>query len=214
VQASLLAPVTDALAQLTELSKLPDEVPTVPVPLSDMARSPVFAASLRMSICPVADPAAVGAKLTLNVSVAPAGNVAGRFALEFAVKECPETVTCEIVSDDTPVFDRVILALLDWPTVTVPKLTVVGDAEISPVAEESSAAGELLHPENRTEIAPATSSRNSVSRPRQLPANRRIESFRPRTGHSLEPPSRARSVWISVGALPIVLYNCFTLDIP
>jgi hypothetical protein len=83
----------------------------------------------RMVSVPEIVPAVVGAKTTLNVTLCPAGNVAGR--------ESPPTVNAElerpapeIVALAVPVFVSVFISVCACPGRILPKLKVVGDAVI------------------------------------------------------------------------------------
>jgi hypothetical protein len=74
---------------------------------------------------PLALPAAVGVYVTVKLVLAPAANVTG-VVMPLSVNPLPLIVAEEIVTDDPPVF--VIFSVRAWllPTVTLPKLRLVG----------------------------------------------------------------------------------------
>lgn len=76
---------------------------------------------------PLAAAAVEGANVTLKLALCPAAKVKGA-AMPLNVNPVPVTLTCEIVTLEPPVL--VIVSGSDWllPTVTLPKLSVVGFA--------------------------------------------------------------------------------------
>ncbi len=102
-------------------------VAATPVPLSAI-ESGEFCALLVIVAEPVIDPAAVGAKLMLNVVFEFAANVIGSVK-PVTLKPAPANVSCEIVTDALPVFVRVIVCEFVVPVVTLPNATVEGDAD-------------------------------------------------------------------------------------
>jgi len=92
-----------------------------------------FVAFEVMVTLPLALPAATGAKVTLKVALCPAASVAG---VEIPLKEkpVPLVATFEIVTVDPPVLVTVSDRTLLLPSVTVPKLKLVGLAPRAPAA--------------------------------------------------------------------------------
>ena len=78
-------------------------------------------------------PDVVGEKITLNVTLCPAGNVAGSERPPTANAEL-ERPAPEIVTLALPVFVRVFTSVCDCPGRILPKLKVAGDAAIWPAA--------------------------------------------------------------------------------
>ena len=74
---------------------------------------------------PLAPPAALGAKMTLNVMVCDGLNVTGVFA-PLTVNPAPLAVMPEICTFELPVFVMVMPCVDEEPTVTLPKFTLVG----------------------------------------------------------------------------------------
>jgi hypothetical protein len=81
---------------------------------------------------PLTDSAAVGAKFTLNVVLCPAPRVSGVRPL--ILKAAPETLSEETFTLALPVLVNVTVWLLLLPTVTFPKLNLVGLVESCIVA--------------------------------------------------------------------------------
>ena len=77
---------------------------------------------------PLTLPTEVGAKATLNVTLAPAAIVSGTVR-PLMLNPIPETFVPEIVSPEVPVFLRLIVWVLLVPVTTFPKLTTDGVAE-------------------------------------------------------------------------------------
>jgi len=82
---------------------------------------------------PLAAPDAVGAKLTVNVALCPAVRVTG-VVIPLTVNPVPLTLTCETVTLDPPVLVIVSDKGSVLPTVTLPKLRLVGFEVNAPAA--------------------------------------------------------------------------------
>ena len=100
---------------------------TVAVPVSETACGLPVALSVRVST-PVRVPETVGVKVTEMVQVAFAAMLAVQ--PEFVCPKSPVIAMFEIASAAVPVFVTVtVCAALDAPTITLPKLSVVGERE-------------------------------------------------------------------------------------
>jgi len=84
-------------------------------------------ASESIMTLPLALPADVGAKVTLNEVVWPGVKVSGVVMPEM-LKPVPATVTCEMVAFSPPVFFTVSVWLELWPTVTLVNVKLAGVA--------------------------------------------------------------------------------------
>ena len=98
-----------------------------PVPLSASA-SGEFGALLTSESDPLTAPADAGANTTLNVEFPPAAIVFGMVS-PVVLKPAPVIFAVVIVTLAFPPFDKVIVCELLFPTVTLPKLALVGFAE-------------------------------------------------------------------------------------
>ena len=99
----------------------------MPVPLRVIARGE-FIALLTSESDPLTAPAVVGANTTLNVEFPPAAIVFGMLS-PVVLKPAPVIFAVVIVTLAFPPFDKVIVCELLFPTVTLPKLALVGFAE-------------------------------------------------------------------------------------
>jgi hypothetical protein len=108
----------------------------------------VLEALLATEMLPVTLPAAVGANFALSVAVWPADRVTG-VERPLILKPAPVTVgCCEMVTLPVPEFVRVTVCVLLLPTVTFPKLMLVGLAVswvvvVVPVPESDTVVGEV-----------------------------------------------------------------------
>ncbi len=136
---------TTTLPKLIVVGKTANCPGVVPVPDMPIDREGLepFEATARD---PVADPPACGAKVTLNVIVWPALNVAGGFT-PLMLNPVPLGVIDEIVSAVPPELDKVSDSVLLDPAATFPKvrldglaLTIPGD---TPVPDSAMLKGEL-----------------------------------------------------------------------
>lgn len=105
-------------------------VAATPVPLSGTARGE-FEPLLVREMEPVALPVVVGEKTALNVVVAPTAIVTG-VERPVIVKPAPDTLACETVRLAVPVFFRLIVCEFEFPSTTLPKLTLAGVAASCP----------------------------------------------------------------------------------
>jgi len=118
-----------------------------PLPLSGIVVGEV-GALLTSERLPVALLAAVGVKLTVNAADLPGATVSGRVS-PLKPKPLPETVACETFRLALPGLLSVIVCVLVVPTVTLPKLALVGTTEIccdeaaTPVALRAMVVSEL-----------------------------------------------------------------------
>jgi len=103
-----------------------------PVPESGTERVGLPASELIVSV-PLAAPAAVGANITLNVALCPAVIVAGRLG-PVKLNPLPLADALETVTLTPPVLVIVTGTVLLVPTVTFPKLTLLGFAVSEPAA--------------------------------------------------------------------------------
>lgn len=103
-------------------------VAATPVPDSGI-ESGEFGALLEMEMEPLAEPAVVGSKATLNVRFCPALMVTEGVS-PVMLKPAPVTVAAEIVSVELPPFVSVTGVVFVLPVVTFPKLTEAGLGEI------------------------------------------------------------------------------------
>jgi hypothetical protein len=93
-----------------------------------------FEASERIESFPVIDPATLGVKTTPNVTLLPAPRVDGSDKL-LAVNIALDKLACEMVTRVVPVLVRVSFKVCEVPGGRLPKLNVVGEAEIWPAPE-------------------------------------------------------------------------------
>ena len=99
-------------------------VAATPVPESGIASGDP-AALLTNEIDPETAPAPVGANAALNVVLPPAATVAGT-VMPLMLKPVPVAVADVIVNAAFPVFFSTIVCEFGAPTITFPKLTLVG----------------------------------------------------------------------------------------
>jgi len=121
-----------------------DKVAVAPMPdrLITSGEGVPFVVSVMLPVTVAADD---GVKTALKVALPPAAIVVD-VERPVSVKPVPDTVTCENVRVAFPVFSSVIVCELLVPTVTVPKVTLVGLAEIVgwvPVPLRAMVSGEL-----------------------------------------------------------------------
>jgi hypothetical protein len=90
-------------------------------------------ASERIESFPVIEPATLGVKITPNVTLWPAPKIDGRDKL-LAVNIALDMLACEIVTLVVPVLVRVSFKVCEVPGKRLPKLRLVGEAEIWPAA--------------------------------------------------------------------------------
>ena len=100
----------------------------VPVPLSATVVGELGALLVMLTV-PVRLPAVVGANCTSNVSVLPAGTVAG-VASPLTMNALPVADNCEMVKDAVPVFVIVKASDLVCPSTMLPKLKLAGETLI------------------------------------------------------------------------------------
>jgi hypothetical protein len=93
-----------------------------------------LAASERIERFPVIEPVTLGVKTTPNVTLLPAPKIDGRDKL-LAVNIALDILACEIVTLVVPVLVRVSFKVCEVPGGRLPKLRLVGEAEIWPAAE-------------------------------------------------------------------------------
>ena len=91
-------------------------------------------ASERIESLPVIEPVTLGVKTTPNVTLLPAPKVDGRDKL-LAVNIALDILACEIVTLVVPLLVRVSFNVCELPGKRLPKLRLVGEAEIWPAAE-------------------------------------------------------------------------------
>jgi hypothetical protein len=104
------------------------------LPLPDSAMfSCGLEASERIESFPVIEPATLGVKITPNVTLWPAPKIDGRDKL-LAVNIALDMLACEIVTLVVPVLVRVSFKVCEVPGKRLPKLRLVGEAEIWPAA--------------------------------------------------------------------------------
>jgi hypothetical protein len=104
-----------------------------------------FCALLVIVAEPVTDPAAVGAKLIVNVVFVFAASVIGKFK-PVTLNPAPVNVSCEITTDALPVLVSVTVCELLVPVVTLPNATVAGEAvkvDCVPVPVSAIVSGEF-----------------------------------------------------------------------
>lgn len=99
-------------------------VEATPVPDNGIARGEL-AALLTSDTDPETAPAVVGVNATLNVVLPPVATAVGS-ARPLTLNPVPDAVICEIFNVAVPVFWTRIVCELGAPTVTFPKLTLVG----------------------------------------------------------------------------------------
>ena len=95
-----------------------------PVPVTGTVRVGLDAVDV-MVMLPLATPADAGVNVTLSVALCPAVNVTGA-VMPVRVNPAPLIPTCEIVTLDPPVFVTVSERDCLLPTITLPKLRLVG----------------------------------------------------------------------------------------
>jgi hypothetical protein len=127
VQASVPAPVIDALLQETALSvgKFEEEADPLPCSFTVAERLEV---GLMILNCPVASVAALGLKCTFRLSVPPAARVRGKVLCPSMENEGSDRLRFEISTGAVPGFDTETCVLAELPTFTAPKSTELGDA--------------------------------------------------------------------------------------
>ena len=102
-----------------------------------------FGASLTTEIDPLALPATLGEKTTLNVNICPFARYAGRFA-PVTLKPAPFTLICEIVACAVPVFEMEINCELLEPAMTFVKVALMGETASCACDEPPGVGDELL----------------------------------------------------------------------
>jgi hypothetical protein len=112
----------ELFVQLKELS-VPVGGAVVPVPLRSTTTDASPEALLAISSVPVAVPAVMGSNCTLKLTVLLGFTVTGRLLWPLAEKDCPLTLTCEIVTDAEPWLATATFVLADCPTGTTPNVT-------------------------------------------------------------------------------------------
>jgi hypothetical protein len=117
VQASVVAPLSDAFVHETALST---PGAASPVPLSDTTLVPPVPALLLTVIEPLAAPVLVGSNCTVSVTVCPGFSVAGKLPPVF-VNPVPASVAELIVSAEVPDEVSVTVWVVDVSTVWSPK---------------------------------------------------------------------------------------------
>ena len=140
---------------------LSDEICVTPVPESETVAGELVAV-LTTETLPAALPAAVGAKVTLKVALRRAARLRGSES-PLMLNPAPVTDACETVTLCVPLFLSVTVSVLRLPTVTVPKLRLVGFALSTLLAAASSAV-------QNTAVKRKTGNKNLV----QLVARRRL----------------------------------------
>ena len=156
-----------------ELSK---RVCATPVP-ETMTLSDGVAALLVKSKVPAIVAAELGSKLIVKAELPPGVMVSGK-AIPVSVKPEPLSDACEIVRLAVPGFFTVMVCVLVTPTLTLPKLTLVGTTVIcgcTPVAENEMVVGEfvaLLTKVMPPEDDPATVGAKMIGMVRLCPAAR------------------------------------------
>jgi hypothetical protein len=117
----------------------------MPVPESGTESVGLLALELIVSV-PLAAPVAEAVKIALNVALWPAVSVVGRLG-PVKLNPLPLAVALDTVTLSPPVFVTVTGAVLLLPTVTFPKLTLLGfavsDPAARPVADSAMLSGEL-----------------------------------------------------------------------
>jgi hypothetical protein len=108
---------------------------------------------------PLAAPAAVGAKMALKAVDCPALRVSGKVG-PVKLNPLPDAVALDTVTATPPAFVTVTDAALLLPTVTLPKLALLGfaarDPGASPVPESAMLSGELAASDTIANVALAT----------------------------------------------------------
>jgi hypothetical protein len=104
-------------------------------------------ALLKLVMVPERLPVVVGAKITLKDVDWPAARDKGT-VMPVAEKELPATLTWEMETAELPVFVNVTFCVAMLPVLTVPKLRVVGEAEMvrlgkTPVPERDTVSGDV-----------------------------------------------------------------------
>ena len=104
----------------------------MPVPERGTERLALLAFELIVNV-PLAAPAAVGAKMALNVVDCPAFRVSGKDG-PVKLNPLPEAAAPDTVTAAPPVFVTATETVLLLPTVTLPKLALLGFAVRAPAA--------------------------------------------------------------------------------
>ncbi len=137
---------TVTFPKLTVLgAALSRKVCATPVPDSVTVAGELVAV-LTTETLPEALPVTVGAKLAVKLVLWPAVSVRGSES-PLMLNPVPVAVACEIVTLPVPLLVSVTVWLLLLPTVTFPKLRLVGVApsrSVTPVPENETTAGELV----------------------------------------------------------------------
>ena len=103
-----------------------------PAPEREMTREGFDPFDVTVTL-PLALVAEVGANVTVNVAACPGVSVTG-VVIPLSVNPVPATATCEIMSDEPPVFVTVSESGWLFPVCTVPKFRLVGLAPSAPGA--------------------------------------------------------------------------------
>jgi hypothetical protein len=116
-------------------------------PVPERGRDKVALVALELMVSePLAVPALAGANVMLNVVDCPAAMVVGKDA-PVKLKPVPEAAALDTVTLVPPVFETTTAVVCLPPTVTLPKLTLLGleakDPAASPVPERAIFSGEL-----------------------------------------------------------------------
>jgi hypothetical protein len=132
VQLSVVEPVIVLLVQAREV-RLVVVWAAAPVPLKPTCRLFASVALLVIFNCPLADPAADGANLMVNVNVLLGLTLAGSWLWLVTLNDCPVTPIVETSTGAEPSFVTVIFVLALCPTVTEPNVTACVEAVSVPV---------------------------------------------------------------------------------
>lgn len=111
------------------------------MPDSGTERVPLLAFEVIVNV-PLAAPAAVGAKMALNVVDCPALRVSGKFG-PVKLNPLPDAAALDTLTAAPPVFVTVTGTVLLLPRATLPKLVLVGFAVTAPGASPVPESGRL-----------------------------------------------------------------------
>ena len=102
----------------------------IPLPLTEIDAGELLAL-LTTEMPPVIEPAVVGAKTTFRFALCPAFRYMGTES-PLALKPAPDEVNCEMLTVAFPVLVSTTVCEPLLPTVTLPRFTLAGFAEITP----------------------------------------------------------------------------------
>jgi hypothetical protein len=168
VQRSVAVPPIEALVQDRPLNcgvVAAAAASAAPVPARAICVGEVEASLLMLS-CPVSCPAEDGTKLTLTLSVPPAGIETGTAVCRATENEFPVTLICVTFTAAEPILATDTVALVALPTGMLPRFTDAGDATRLVISAPCTTVP--MHPVSSIHIEPTKVAIHGVARSRSM----------------------------------------------